>query len=124
MQRILGIILFVIGAVVLANWLKRQGRRPHHKDTFRPDDSRSRAGQNPEDRSQRNVMSLVSKRKAAQMRDALTGAAINIDATVWQCQNCQSLYHDDSVKALERDNAGQCTQCKTTRRQQVVFIDD
>ncbi len=126
MQRIIGLVLLGLGAFVLISWLKRQNQRPHHKDTFRPNDnnqdrsnSNARSGSN-----EREVMSLVSRRQAAQMRDALTGAPINLDGKVWQCQNCQSLYHDDSVQALQRDNDGKCTQCQSTQRQQVVFIED
>jgi hypothetical protein len=124
MQRIIGFVLIAVGALVVFNWLKRQSQRPHHKDTFRPEANGGTRPQDTDSNNQRPVMSLVGKRKAAQTRDALTGAPIDIEATVWQCQNCQSLYHHDSVQALVRDNQGQCTQCKATHRQQVVFIDD
>jgi NAD-dependent SIR2 family protein deacetylase len=126
MQRIIGLILLGLGVFALTTWLKRQNQRPHHKDTFRPNDNnQDRANhQTRANGKERETMSLVSKRQAAQMRDALTGSPINLEAKIWQCQNCQSLYHDDSVQALQRDNDGKCTQCQSTQRQQVVFIED
>jgi hypothetical protein len=124
MQRIVGLILLVVGVLAISSWLKRQGQRPHHKDTFRPSDSGRRDGASAQAGNEREVMSLVSRRKAAQMRDALTGSPIDLEGKIWQCQNCQSLYHDDSVRALAQDNNGQCTQCQSTHRQQVVFIED
>ena len=52
--------------------------------------------------------------------DALTGAAIEVTASVAQCRNCRAWYHAESAATLRRENGARCVACGRVALTQVA----
>ena len=84
----------------------------------------SKTNRSGTDDSQKEIISSMPLSRAQSLRDALTGAPINTQQSVWQCAQCQTLYNNMSIQALLNDNHGRCIQCNHTERCLVVFTND
>lgn len=49
------------------------------------------------------------------LHDAFTGAPLNENLGLHQCQNCNVFYHAESITVLREANAGQCVACQSTK---------
>jgi hypothetical protein len=137
MPRLIALVVLIVAILGIASVVKRAKRSAEQrKDTYRPTDS-GQAGngsqshdgagksskngfKKPDDES---IVSMISKAEAKNLRDALTGGPIDINKKTWQCSRCQSLYHDESIKALQHEHEGKCIQCGSTGKQPVTFTD-
>ncbi len=123
--------LVALGLVVfgLVSAFKRMAhQREQRRQTYRPDpppQQTAERGRQPSGKSQQRPdavdVAVLSKADAAKRRDGLTGELINPAERVYQCTNCQTLYHETSVQALVGDMGGRCMQCQSTERVLVVF---
>ncbi len=128
MPRLIALVLLVVAVLGIASIVKRAQRSSEQrKDTFRPEkpesttsDSSGKSFKKPDDDA---VISMITKAEAKNLRDALTGAPIDITKKTWQCNRCQSLYHEDSVQALQHEHDGKCIQCGSTGKHAVSFTD-
>ncbi len=124
MPRLIALLLLVMAGIGLAAFVARQAQTTRDKgprNTYRP---RNNGG--PSSRAHRTEASpediyMMSRDAATGLRDPLTGAAIELNDTVWRCARCQSLYNASSIAALEQDNQGACVQCQGTVRSRVSF---
>jgi hypothetical protein len=98
------LILFALLAVLAVVW---RGARPRSDRVYRPRSSafgRRAASAGETD--------WVTRRaELAGVRDAYSSETIDPDRVLYRCGGCLAWYHDSSVKALERDNAGRCAAC-------------
>jgi DNA-directed RNA polymerase subunit RPC12/RpoP len=141
MPRLIAILLMLIAGIGLARWLSLQNRREDNRanKTFRPRrpspfanfrdaNHGSNHGSNHNEANANagasNDIYAMPQSSVTSVCDALTGAPINTSARVWRCVKCQSLYHQASVTALEKDNDGACVQCNSRNRAAVTFTDD
>lgn len=65
----------------------------------------------------------VRRAELAQMRDALSGAALDPAAENFRCARCQSFYSVASVRALANENGARCISCKSMHRIPVELLD-
>jgi Tfp pilus assembly protein PilV len=137
MPRLIAFIVLIVAVLGIASIVKRAKRSAEQrKDTYRPSnngqsgDSKT-ANNQPQDSTGKSfkkpaddsVVSMISKTEAKSLRDALTGGPIDINKKTWQCSRCQSLYHDDSMQALQHEHQGKCIQCGSTGKHAVTFTD-
>jgi hypothetical protein len=54
---------------------------------------------------------MVQAAELEGLRDAYSGAPIDATRPLLRCVNCSAMYHTDSARVLDRDNAGRCTGC-------------
>jgi DNA-directed RNA polymerase subunit RPC12/RpoP len=131
MPRLIGILLMLLAAIGLARWLSNQNSRENSRPgkTFRPRrpspfSNFQDAANDAANTQASNDIYAMPRSSVTSVCDALTGAPINTQAKVWRCVKCQSLYHDASVTALEKDNGGACIQCNSKIRAAVAFTDE
>ena len=48
------------------------------------------------------------------LHDAFTGAPLNINLGIYQCNKCRVYYHAESRQVIVQENAGQCVACSST----------
>lgn len=100
-------LVMIIGFVVLAGMLLRAFMdQTRNRDTFRPRKAGTRAG------NLQPTTFLMPRAELAGVRDGFSAEPIDPDRALMRCPACQSVYHADSVKTLERENDGQCVSCK------------
>jgi Tfp pilus assembly protein PilV len=137
MPRLIALVVLIVAFLGIAAIVKRAKRSAEQrKDTYRPStngqsgdsktnsnssqDASGKSFKKPDDDS---VVSMISKTEAKSLRDALTGGPIDINKKTWQCSRCQSLYHDESIEALQHEHQGKCIQCGSTGKHAVTFTD-
>jgi hypothetical protein len=124
MPRVLGVIIIFLLGLGLAAFVARraeQARDSQPQNTFRP-----RRRSNPFQAASADVdkAAFIMKRtQALAVSDAFTGARINPDANVWRCMGCQSMYHQTSIRALEKDIGRACVNCESRDQRPVRFED-
>lgn len=127
MPRLLAMLAVFIGAFAVLSIIGKMGRQPRPKDTWRSADRTSRPDpySNTADTNANgldaNTISSMPLSRAKSLRDALTGAPIDTQQSIWQCTQCQTLYNNTSIEALLHDNDSRCIQCNHTQRCLVVF---
>lgn len=106
---ILGIVL--LGGMVLRKLLDAGvfGTRNTYRPRQRPFGAGSAASREPP------ATFLVSRAELAGLRDSFSAEPIDPDRALMRCPGCQSFYHADSIKVLERENNGRCVTCQATR---------
>ena len=140
MPRLLAMLAVFIGAFVVLSVIGKMARPPRPKDTWRSNNPQSRKGsffnasdtatghsKNDAPKGEESSVEIISSMplsRARSLRDALTGAPINTEQSVWQCSECQTLYNEASIQALLNDNHGRCIQCNHTQRCLVVFTNE
>ena len=98
------LILFALLAVLAVAW---RGARPRSDHVYRP-----RSKPFGRQASASGATDWVARRaELAGVRDAYSSETINPDRVLYRCGGCLAWYHDSSVEALERDNAGRCAAC-------------
>lgn len=70
-----------------------------------------------------NARAVVDRSSLAQLRDALTGAALDPRAELFRCAGCQSYYSVASVRALANENGARCMTCRSIHRIPVEVTD-
>lgn len=65
----------------------------------------------------------VRRAELAQLRDALSGAALDPGAENFRCARCQAHYSVASVRALANENGARCISCKSMHRIPVELAD-
>jgi Tfp pilus assembly protein PilV len=129
MPRLIALIVLIVAVLGIASIVKRAKRSAEQrKDTYRPSNNGSNQSQDASGKSFKkpdddSVVSMISKTEAKSLRDALTGGPIDISKKTWQCSRCQSLYHDESIQALQHEHQGKCIQCGSTGKHAVTFTD-
>jgi DNA-directed RNA polymerase subunit RPC12/RpoP len=125
MPRLIGFLLVLLAGIGLARWLSHQNQEDNSRNekTFRPRRP-SPFSSSTDSGSSINDIYAMSRSSVSSVCDALTGAPINTHGKVWRCVNCQSLYNNASVVALEKDNDAACVQCSSKSRGVVTFTDD
>jgi Tfp pilus assembly protein PilV len=128
MPRLIAMLIFGLAALGLMAWVKSQGQQnDRSRKTYRPRGASS--AQNKADNAAFNsrkaddITDIVamSAASAKNIRDGLTGMSINTQTRVWQCAQCQTLYHDQSIQALKQDHQGQCLNCGHAHFNLVAF---
>ena len=109
---------FLAGRLVLESLAG--GGASRSEDHFRPRARRKERRREPPPYSARSV---VRRTALAQMRDALTGGALDPDAELFRCADCQSFYTVQSVRALANDNGARCVNCGSIHRIGVEVVD-
>jgi hypothetical protein len=98
------LILLALIAVLAVAW---RGARPRSDRVYRPRASpfgrRSAAAGDAD--------WVASRAELAGVRDAYSSETIDPDRVLYRCGGCLAWYHDASVAALKRDNAGRCAAC-------------
>ncbi len=128
MPRLIAMLVFGLAALGLMAWFKSQGQNnDRSRKTYRPRGASS-AQNNANDSSFKarktdDITDVVamSADSVQNIRDGLTGMSINTQTRVWQCSQCQTLYHDQSVEALKQDQQGQCLNCGHAHFNLVAF---
>lgn len=122
MPRVLGLIIVFLLGLGLAAWVARRAdlaRDSQPKNTFRP---RRRGRPFQSSGSDGGESAFVMKPTEAQaVSDAFTGAQINPKANIWRCMGCQSMYHEASLRALEKDLGRACMNCESRDQRPVHF---
>ncbi len=65
----------------------------------------------------------VRRADLAQLRDALSGAALDPAAENFRCARCQAYYSVASVRALANENGARCLSCRSLHRIPVELAD-
>ena len=123
MARLLYAVMVAVVAVLaarLAFEALQGGGASRSEDHFRPRPRRKERRREPPPYSARSV---VRRSALAQMRDALTGGALDADAELFRCADCQSFYTVQSVRALANDNSARCINCGSIHRIGVEVVD-
>lgn len=110
------IILFAI--VTLGGMLLRHLNSTTNRNTYRPRKRWSRG--NVSDAA----TFLMPRTQLAGLRDSFSTEPIDPDRALMRCPACQSVYHADSVKTLERENNGRCISCNGTVFDHVQVVDN
>jgi len=116
--------LILLGLGVLAiGWLRKQseqnreGRSDDARGTWRAgrrgssDQSRSEDAADAGDDSVRFRDGASAGDPDGDTRDAFTGERLRNDSRLFQCTDCKSYYHEESVDLLRRENGGRCVSC-------------
>ncbi len=124
MPRVIGLIVVFLLGLGFAAWVARRAdmaRDAHPKNTFRP---RRRSNFFQPSGSDGGDSAFVMKRTEAQaVSDAFTGAQIDPQGNIWRCMGCQSMYHEASMRALEKDLGRACMNCESRDQRPVHFED-
>lgn len=65
---------------------------------------------------------VASRPDVEGLRDAYSSATIDPDRALYRCGGCQAWYHDESVEALRRENAGRCALCGSADLREVRIV--
>jgi len=116
--------LILLGLGVLAvGWLRkqseqnRQGRSDDARGTWRAGrrgsggHSQSENSEDAHDDSVRFRDGASAGDPDADTRDAFTGERLRNGSRLFQCTDCKSYYHEESVDLLRRENSGKCVSC-------------
>jgi DNA-directed RNA polymerase subunit RPC12/RpoP len=110
--RLIPFFLFALFAFLLfrSTAAGRGGARPRDWRVFRP---RRQARPKPEARDTATDASpfLVQAQELEGLRDAYSGAPLDLSRPLLRCVNCSAVYHTDSARMLDRDNGGRCASC-------------
>lgn len=111
-------VIFLFLVALLAGWavwamMFGQTNRPGGDSTYRPRrrgwfDAPWSGKSSP---AREGLVHLVRREELEGMRDALSSAPIDPSGELYRCGQCLSIYHKESVAALERDNDGRCAVC-------------
>lgn len=107
-------LILIVGIVFLGGMLLRKLRDSGwfgSQTTYRP--HQRPFGSGPASKSG-SATFLVSRAELAGIRDSFSAEPIDPGRALMRCPGCQSFYHADSVKVLERENSGQCVTCQAT----------
>ncbi len=106
--------LAVAGVTLFTAWKAAQDNARSRDDPrFRPRGRRSGSG---DEAPPMNARAVVDRATLAQLRDALTGAALDPSAELFRCAGCQSFYDVASVRALANENGARCMNCGSIHR--------
>jgi len=120
MGRLIPFLVFIALAIFFASFFSRIGR-PHDPRTYRP---RQRwNGPFGSDGAPAGTVHVVKRSELAGVRDAYSSAPIDPAKPLLRCGKCLSLYHSESVAALDRENHGRCATCGGTDLAAVHVID-
>ena len=120
MGRILPFLVFLALAFFFASFFSRMGR-PRDPRTYRP---RQRwNGPFGGDATPAGTVHVVKRSEVAGVRDAYSSAPIDPAKPLLRCGKCLSLYHSESVAALDRENGGRCATCGGTDLAAVHVVD-
>jgi DNA-directed RNA polymerase subunit RPC12/RpoP len=114
--RLIPIFLFAFFAFLLFRSVAGRpgvgGARPRDWRTYRPRNSgRSGAWRKQRDGAQDASPFMVRAAELEGLRDAYSGAPIDATRPLLRCVDCSAIYHSDSARVLDRDNAGRCSSC-------------
>ena len=121
MARFLPFLIFAAFAIFMM--IANQGRSGPTRDgrAWRPR-SRSHGGQGRgAGAADAAGLDLLRPADVAGVRDAYSGAAIDITKPLVRCAHCLALYHADSAAVLVRENSGRCASCGRTNFRAVVL---
>ncbi len=65
----------------------------------------------------------LTRAELADVRDALSGAPLDVAAENFRCARCQSYYSVQSVRALANENGARCIGCRSLHRIPVEVTD-
>ncbi len=122
MPRVLGLIIIFLLGLGLAAWVARRAEHARHsqpQNTFRPR-RRSKSFQ-PASGDGGEAAFMMTRTEARAVSDAFTGARINPQLKIWRCMGCQSMYHEASMRALEKDLGRACMNCESRDQRPVRF---
>ncbi|MGE0312479.1 MAG: hypothetical protein AB7P21_12760 [Lautropia sp.] len=106
--------LAVAGVTLFTAWKTAQENlRSRDDPRFRP---RGRRAAGADDAPPMNARAHVDRAALAQLRDALTGAALDPSGELFRCAGCQSFYGVASVRALANENGARCLNCGSIHR--------
>ncbi len=92
---------------------KRKESQP--PQTFRPSpNNRSNKKISFNNRSSNTITSLPTTTDLNGLHDAFTGAPLDTNLGLYQCQSCKVYYHTDSLQVLREANNSQCVACQST----------
>lgn len=114
--RLIPIFLFAFFAFLLFRSVAGRpgvgGTRPRDWRAYRPHrNGRSGAWRKQRDAAYDASPFMVQAAELEGLRDAYSGAPIDATRPLLRCVNCSAIYHTDSARVLDRDNAGRCTGC-------------
>lgn len=113
-------LLVVIGLVFFFWGFFLRIGRPRGARTYRP---RARWGAPAGGDAPPGTVHVVKASDLAGVRDAYSSAPIDPAKPLLRCGRCLSLYHSESVAALDRENRGRCATCGGTDLAAVHVVD-
>ena len=128
------ITLAALGVAAVAAWRAAQGPvRGQDDPRYRPH-GRFGAGWNPfgdsglfggaaDPEPPLDARARIRRAELGQLRDALSGAALDPAAENFRCARCQSYYSVASVRALANENGARCISCRSMHRIPVELVD-
>jgi hypothetical protein len=122
MPRVIGLIVIFLLGLGLAAWVARratQARDSQPRNTFRPR-PRNKPFEQPS-REEEPTAFVMKRAEGESVSDAFTGARINPQRSVWRCMGCQSMYHEVSKRALEKETGRACMNCESDDQRPVHF---
>ena len=116
-------LILIIGIVLVAGMLLRQFMESGffgQRNTYRP---RQRPFGGSKNASGGTATFLVSRAELTGLRDSFSAEPIDPNRDLMRCPGCQSYYHVESVRTLERENEGRCVTCRHTTFDPVQVTD-
>jgi DNA-directed RNA polymerase subunit RPC12/RpoP len=111
--------LLVLVALVVVALVARQQLRPRSDRVYRP--RASPFGRRPQGAGG-DANWVASRSDVEGVRDAYSSATLDPDRALYRCGGCQAWYHDGSVEALQRENAGRCALCGSADLREVRIV--
>lgn len=110
-------VILLFAVVTLGGILLRGLTNAGNPNTYRP---RKRWSKNTVNGA---ATFLVPRAELYGVRDSFSAEPIDPDRALMRCPACQAVYHADSVRTLERENAGQCIGCHSNVFDNVQVIE-
>ena len=119
--RLVPFLIFAAFAIFTLVANQRRSRPQRDARAWRPR-SRSHARQGRgADGPDASGTDLVRPGDVVGVRDAYSGAVIDITKPLVRCAHCRAFYHADSAAVLVHENAGRCASCGRTCFRAVVL---
>ena len=113
------ISLAIAGVAAFSAWRSAQQLSARARDDSR---YRPRGGKSTGNGAGDGRPVMVDRQAIARTRDALSGAALDPDAEIFRCADCQSFYAVASVRALADENGARCINCGSMERIPVQVV--
>lgn len=109
---LLALVIFAVFVVL------RQGGRPRSDRVYRPHGRPFGRGAT----AGGDADWVAARADVAGLRDGYSSEGLDPGRALFRCGGCQAWYHDASVEALQRENAGRCALCGSADLRRVRIV--